>query len=315
MDEKKYKLNTSAGLLLRAEDLDGLLRLGDGNCALLYLWLLRSGGTLDEGEAVRALHLTQSALRAALERLRQNGLLGEGTGSEKPLPPPDELPEYRSEDVVRRSREDPAFQALVREAQAKLGHTLSTADLKKLFGIYDYLGLPCDVIMLLINRCAESIRKRYGETRLPTMYAIEKEAQTWCRMEILTLEQAEEFILREDQREERSERLRRMLQIRDRQPTSNERRYMNEWLDMDFPDETLELAYERTIEGTGKLAWKYMDAILRSWRDKGLRTPEEIEKGDRRPQGRKPRTKGGESAAVWSGDDLDRAERLLDHKE
>ena len=316
MDEKKYKLNSASGLLLRDGDVETLLRLADGNCALVYLWLLRSGGALDEGDIMRSLGLSLPTLRATLERLRQNGLLGEGAGGEKIMPPPDELPEYRSEDVVRRSREDPAFQALVREAQSKLGHTLSTADLKKLFGIYDYLGLPCDVIMLLINRCAENIRKRYGETRLPTMYAIEKEAHLWCRKEIMTLEQAEEYILREDQRSEQGERLRRILQITDRQPSSSERRYMEEWLAFDFPDEVLELAYDRTVMGTGKLAWKYMDTILHSWRDKGLHTVEEIEKGDTRSGGRRrpPHSDGGNRTA-WTGDDLDALERMLSDKE
>ena len=308
MDEKKYQLHTSPGLFLRTEDIERLLALRDGNCALLYLYLLGRGGALDENEAARILGLTAAEVRAAAERLRRGGVLGEGGG--KPLPPPEELPEYRSEDILLRSREDRSFRSLVNEAQAKLGHTLSGADLKTLFGIYDRLGLPCDVIMLLINRCAENARRRYGEGRLPTMRAIEKEAYIWCNLEIVTLERAEEYLGELDRREEQSERLRQLLQIRERQPTATERRYVEEWLAMGFPEEVLELAYDKTIEGTGRLVWKYMDAILRSWQSKGLRTLSEIGKGDARPGGRHRGEKSG-GERVWQGDDLERAERLM----
>ena len=51
MDEKKYKLNLhTAALSLPAEHAEKLLSLGDGEAALLYLYILRSGGSLDETE-------------------------------------------------------------------------------------------------------------------------------------------------------------------------------------------------------------------------------------------------------------------------
>ena len=55
---------------------------------------------------------------------------------------PDEIPQYRSEDIVRRSKENGEFAVVVAEAQSALGHTLSSVEMKTLFGIYDYLALP-----------------------------------------------------------------------------------------------------------------------------------------------------------------------------
>ena len=81
---------------------------------------------------------------------------------------------------------------------------------------------------------------------------------------------------------------------------------MESWLSMGFGSEALALAYDRTIVSTGRLTWAYMDKIVRSWYEKGLFTPEDIEKGDTRPSRRKTggrkepsRTSGG------IGDDLD----------
>lgn len=310
MDEKKTRLRSGAALFLTSGDADTLLSLADGDCTLLYLYYLRSGGGESARSAAETLHFTPERIAAAEDRLRRAGLL-DTDGSGVMLPPADELPEYRAEDLARRSREDKTFRSLVNEAQSRLGHALSGADLKTLFGIYDHLGLPCDVIMLLINRCAEDMHRRYGEGRLPTMRAIEKEAYVWCNREILTLEQAEEYLTFLDRREERSERLRQLLQIRDRQPTGTERRYMEQWLDMDFPEEALELAYDRTVTQTGRMVWKYMDSILRAWQEKGLRTVAEIEKGDFRP-GRKtasPARSGGNVVSPWQGDDLDKLKK------
>ena len=73
-----------------------------------------------------------------------------------------------------------------------MGHALSGADMKTLFGIYDRLGMPSEVIMLLINHVADRLRRRYGEGRLPTMHAVQQEAFRWAREEIFTAEQAEE---------------------------------------------------------------------------------------------------------------------------
>lgn len=318
MDEKKYRMNTAQGLFLPADDLDRVLSLKDPVCSLLYLYLLRRGGALDEGEAARTLLLSAADVRAAGDRLRAAGLLHAALPAETRLPAAEELPEYSSEDVARRAREDPSFASLTAEAQSRLGHALSSTDLKKLFGLWDFLGLPCEVIMLIINRVWEQQRQRYGEGRLPTMHAIESEARLWAKKEIFTLDKAEEYLARLEKQATREENLRRLLQIRDRQPTPTERKYMEEWLAMDLTDEAIAVAYDKTVVGTGKLVWKYMDKILRSWQEKGLRTPEDIKKGDAprgkaRPGGN--RDSGSSGSGEWAGDDLALAERLLGGKE
>ena len=309
MDEKRYRLAAASGLILPAEHAETLLALHDGDAALIYIWLLASGKELREEHCARQLGLSLSAVHAGAEKLRAAGLLGEAPRREAPLPPPEETPQYTAEDIVRRSREDGAFQALLGETEQLLGHRLSGADLRTLFGIYDRLGLPPEVIMLLINHCAERTKKRYGEGRLPTMYAIEKEAYRWCSREIMTLELAEEYLAGVEKRETDMGLLARTLQIAPRSPTASERKYMEDWLAMGFPMEALELAYDRTVLGTGKLVWKYMDRILRSWQEKGLRTVSEIEEKDSRSAPRKPAVQTAASRPI--DDDLDRLEQQM----
>ena len=43
MDGKRYRIQGANTLSLPAEDAEKLLALGDGECALLYLYILRNG--------------------------------------------------------------------------------------------------------------------------------------------------------------------------------------------------------------------------------------------------------------------------------
>lgn len=207
--------------------------------------------------------------------------------------------------MVRRSESDPAFTGVLTETEAILGRTLSGADMKTLFGVYDHLGLPPEVILLLLHHCVEDYREKYGPGRVPPMRWVEKEAYAWANRELMTLDAAEDYLRELRRRRDASERLKRALGIRDRELTPSERKYLESWLDLGFPPEALELAYDRTVIGTGSLKWAYMNKIVLSWDAKGLHSVDEIEKGDgpRRPSRSGP---GG------GGDDAERMRRAYE---
>ncbi len=311
MDDKTYRLPGADALSVPAAHVDKLLSLADGECALLYLHALRTGGVLSPALAARELGRSEEDVRAAAERLARAGLW---SSAEPPLEPSAEPPEYTAGEIVRRTREDRAFQGLLNETQRVLGHALSGADLKALYGIYDQLAMSPEVIMLLINHCADRLRRRYGEGRLPTLPSIRKEAYRWARMEILTLDRAEEYIASLDRMEQESEKVRRALQLTGRELTPTERRYLESWLSMGYGADALALAYDRTVVSTGKLTWAYMDKIVQSWYRKNLFTPEEIEKGDARSQSRRSGGSPGVPKAP-DGDDKQRLKRLLNLNE
>lgn len=257
------------------EELDKLLGHADGNAALLYLHIRRSGGFSME-RAARALKCTEAELFTAAGTLRTLGLLEE---DEKPAK---EAPEYTAEDVAARAGADPAFEAVVREAEQTLGHVLSSNDLKLLFGIYDYWGLGAEVIMVLLHHCVERYQAASGAGRKPTMRYVEKEARYWAGQEINTLDAAEELIRRETERRALAGQVKEVLQIYGRDLTAGEKKYIESWLALGFSPEAIAIAYDRTVLSTGKLAWRYMDKILQSWDAMGLYTPGDIEAGDAR---------------------------------
>ena len=261
---------------------DALIAAHDGDVALLYIYLRRRGGD-DLERAARELCRTMGEIRAAREKLQRMGLLTEGTGCAAPPEqrarpaPAEELPEYETEDLLRRSKEDAGFAAIVSEAQKVLGHVLSSSDLKRLFGIYDYLALPPEVILMLLNHCVS-----ISQGRRPSMRFIEKEAYVWANREIMSLEQAEEYIRSSRQRREELGRIKESLGIRGRELTATEQKYISSWLDMGFGEDCIALAYDKTVTNTGALKWNYMNKILLSWDEKKLHSRDQVEEKEGR---------------------------------
>ena len=304
MAEANYTLSRDLSLSVPITDADKLIINADGDAALLYLHILRNGGSLDKQKAARQLGMTLERVNSAAESLRALGLLEK---SEKKLLPTPELPEYRSEDVTAKSAASEGFQAVVSETQRIFGRMLSSSELKTLFGIFDYLGLPPEVMLLLINHCIEECRENYGEGRLPTMRAVEKEAYIWADREILTMELAEEYIRKRRDSKKTVSKYAELMNIKGRELSNTEKKYLRSWTEMGFPPESVEIAYDRTVIQTGKLAWNYMNKILLSWQEKGLHTPEEISEGD----GRKKTQQTAETVPS-TRDEYEKMQKLLE---
>ena len=264
-----------APVTLEKTEVQKLLSAASGDSLLLYLYI-KSGNTLDT--AMEALGLHDTRLECAAATLRQLGLWQE----QQPAFLHGEKPNYTEQDVLRAVGSDNAFHSLLGEVQRRLGRTLTTEELKILLGLVRYLGLPEDVICILVTYCIDRARQR-GNLRHPSLRAIEKEGYAWAERGIDTMPAAAAFIHSQNLYFSRLGQLQRMLQIRGRSLTAAEEKYARAWLEMGFEDDALQLAYERTCLNTGGLNWAYMNKILLRWKDAGYLTAEEVQKGDRKP--------------------------------
>lgn len=232
--------------------------------------------------ALDALHFTVPQMVAATDCLRQLGLWE--TASRPALQP--EKPVYTDADLREAMKDNKAaFSKLVGEAQRRLGRTLSTEELKTLLSFTDYLRLPPEVVGILLTYCIE--RNRRKGIRAPSMRTIEKEAYHWADEGIDTLEAACFHVEAQRRLFTRMQQLRLLLGLDSRRLTADEERYLSTWISMGFPDESINLAYERTCNQTGAFKWAYMNSILKSWHEKQLHTPQEIAEGDTAPATRR----------------------------
>lgn len=264
-----------------------LLSAASPDAALLYLYVF--GGNAPEG-AAETLHLSESRISCAAATLRQLGMWPEERRSHIA---PGERPSYSERDVVMAMDTEPTFRSLYEEVQRQLGRTMNTEELKILLGFVRYLGLPEDVIGVLVSYCKDKNRRKGGK-RPPSLRAIEKEAYFWAEQGIDTMEEAAAFIQYQNVRNSRLSRLTQILQIRGRNLTAAEEKYAQSWLDMGFEDGVISLAYERTCLNTGGLNWAYMNKILQRLHQQNLHTLEAVQNGDRKP----PKGASGELGAA-----------------
>ncbi len=181
--------------------------------------------------------------------------------AEPPSYSPRELAVYIKNDEVKK---------LFDSAQKKLGKMLSQQDMSLLFGFYDWLGLPMDVIELLLSYCAAN-----GHTG---MRYIEKVALGWAEEGVNTVERAAEYIAL------RKTGFRAILQAfgQNRLPVAAEERYMKKWLqEYRLPPDVVKLACERTVLQTGKASFAYADRILENWKKAGVSSKADVEAADR----------------------------------
>ncbi len=329
MAKSEYILPKPETVSMSLAAAERLIASGMGDAALLYIYILRNNGRFSAEEAERELPI-KSSISSAMAELARLGLVSaayerpgdaiaarsepagrEEVGSDRaaPLKRLDAPPEYSAADIKRNIDGGSDFKTIVEEVQQRLGRVLSGGDLIILFGIYDYLGLPAEVILLLVGWCIEEQERKYGEGKRPTLRIIEKEAYIWAHRELFTLEAAEAYLRKKSQSKKKSEEIKGCLGIKGRPLSPTEEKYITAWLDMGFDAEAIEEAYDRTIMNKKELIWPYINRIMESWHKKGLHTLQEIKSGDMKPEQREGRR---EPASAPDPADYERMKRYLE---
>lgn len=176
---------------------------------------------------------------------------------------------YTSAEIDTAAAVNKNIDYLFKQAEKILDRLLTPSDFELLYSFVDWLGLPVEVVIMLLNFASNQGKttKRYLET-----VAID-----WADKGIDTYETAEEYIKEIELKLSNEGKIRSILGIYDRALTQTEKKYIKMWtFDKDIPLPLITEAYDRTVAATGKLSWAYMNKILISWLDEGLTTIEDI---------------------------------------
>jgi DnaD/phage-associated family protein len=174
--------------------------------------------------------------------------------------------------LVKKKRADKEIKDMFRLAQTILGRPLSPSDAKTLYSFYDWLGMPVNVILMLLEYCVS-----ISDTK---MSFIEKTAISWHEMGLTTVAAAEAYIMELGRKEAYFEELKTQLGI-EKTLTQNEKKYFSIWLTQYHSSpELVALAGEYCAAQIGRVQLPYMNAILKSWCEKGITTPDEARRGN-----------------------------------
>lgn len=279
-------------LSMSAQTARRLIETGDGDCALLYLALLESG---DTAKSQRALHWDGNHLAAVYHRLAELGLVDAGQAPVKEEKHKTaELPVYSRKDITDALQHEPDFYSLYREVERLLGRNLSDADLQTLYGIYDGYALPSEVILLLVNHKIHSLRRqKQNPGAVPRMTQIRSEAAYWKRLGLDNAAAVEEYLRRQERTDSREWAILSVVGVtKYRFAVEKEREFINSWVELDFSDELISMAYQRTVYQKGQMSWPYMNKILMSWHQAGWSTVEQVKAGEKTTQRQKPVQQG-----------------------
>lgn len=262
-------------ITLTPQELGKLLSAGNGDAALVYLYI-KATGDQSLKQAQRELRLPSQNLEWAESLLKRLGLLEASVT--KLRFQKDQAPVYTGEEVTAFAARDPSFQLLQGEVSRRMGRVLTTEELKTLLSLRDYLKMPPEVVSMALTHCLQKIEyynKAHGAARTMSIRTLEKECYDWANKGILTLEQASRFISHDLDQLAPESQVKKLMGL-DRPLADSEKEYIRAWLNMGFDTDTIKLAYDKTVLATGKLAWRYMNKVLLNWHEKNLHTVQQV---------------------------------------
>ena len=164
---------------------------------------------------------------------------------------------YKKSDLNTYMKNNDGIRHMFLISEQLLNRTLTDTDRKILFGFYDYLGLPIEVIFTLLEHCISN-----GKSN---MRYIEKVAYSWADKDINTLAKASMHVKEVNELVSLYQKYKKMFRITGRELTSTEEAYIKNWVtELKLSDSAIEAAYEKAVANTGKIAFGYMDAILKN---------------------------------------------------
>jgi DnaD/phage-associated family protein len=152
-----------------------------------------------------------------------------------------------------------------------LGKNLTQNDLTALISFHDWLGLPLDVIELLIEYCASNNHRN--------MRYIETIAIDWADNNINTVEKAK---IKIELFSKNYYKIKKALGLSNRTPVEFEVKLMDKWInDYSFDMEIILEACNKTVKQTSNGSIQYADKILSYWYKNKVHTISDIEALDK----------------------------------
>lgn len=274
---------------------DKYIKLAGGNSLKLLLYLTRHGGKSFTAEQLRA-ELGFEELGeledAALFWVQRGVIRAENSAatvslsaasSPAPLPAvPEKMPVrtvkpakpavISNGEIAKSIRSSPEVKMLFNEAEKMYARPLRENERQTIIQLSDHYGLPCEVSLMLLNFCF-----KLGKS---TPAYISKVAENWANDGIMTAQLADERIRAIEKQNSVENRIREALGLSSNLSASN-RAFIKIWaVDWGFGEDMIMLAYNKTVDGTGKWSFSYANKILENWKNSGVTTPPEAEKAD-----------------------------------
>ena len=176
--------------------------------------------------------------------------------------------EISMKDIENAMKINPEIKDIISMAEQMLKRTLSRRDISALYNFSDWYGMSKEMILLLLEYCVTAEKTNFAY--------MEKIAAKWNENGINTLDLASKELAKAEKENRMISKCRRIFGT-DRAFTASEITYITTWInEYSVTESLIKAAYERTVNNTGKLSLPYMNTILKSWHQKGIKNVSQI---------------------------------------
>ncbi len=269
---------------------DNYIKIASGNQLKVLLYLLGNAGTMLSAADISAVTgVPEGEVPEALDFWEERGIIAKDNGTitpaatapissapvtaEKPKPvsPRVALAEtqFPPTEIASAVNGDKAVKYLFETFERLAGRPTKHAERNTLMVIIEEIKLPCEVAVMLVNYCFEIDKA--------TPAYMKTAALDWYESGIDTIGKAEERIRALKQSYTLESKLRVKFGMNSAF-SPKQKEIIKGWAEMELPDSVIDAAYDKTLNGAGKLSLPYMDSILRSWHEQGITDPAQLEK-------------------------------------
>ncbi len=225
----------------------------------------------------------------------ENGVKAEETRPESPKEEKKKEPTMKT--IEKAMKINPKMKETVDMATQLLKRPITRNEVVSLYNFSEWYNMSQEMVLVLLEYCVTIDKTNFAY--------IEKVAALWNEKGITTLALATKELNKAVKEVKMHQRCKKMFGI-DRELSGTEANYISKWVsELSMSEAMIRNAYERTVANTGKIAMPYMDKILKSWHQKGIKTVSQIDQLDAPVKKEKP-VKG-----TYELDDMAAIERRL----
>lgn len=193
---------------------------------------------------------------------------------------------------------NPKMKETVSMAEQLLKRTLSRREINAIYNFMDWYQMSQEMVLVLLEYCVSTEKTSFAY--------IEKVAKSWNEEGINSLDAATKVLNRATKENKMINKCKRIFGI-ERAFTTSEANNIAAWVsELGMSENMIKAAYERTVNNTGKISVPYMNTILRSWQQKGIKTVSQIAEKENTRQNTKKSANGS-----YELDDMAALERKL----
>lgn len=228
------------------------------------------------------------------------GVLVFDTVSHEPLKnePVKETKPAPMKEITKAMGINPKMKETVAMAEQMLKKTLSQREVTSLYSFMQEYSMTQEMVLVLLEYCVTIDKTNFSY--------IEKVAESWSEQGINTLAEATKVLNRVTKEARMQKKCKKIFGL-DRELSQTESNYIARWVsELSMSEAMIRTAYEKTVNNTGKISMPYMNTILKSWYEKGIKTVSQIAEKESNP----PKKERGKNTG-YQLDDMAALERKL----